>query len=414
MTNNSTARKEDTETKRQFHTVDDSGQDREDAMDACTYIDIYMLRPSKLNHYETDSYKDFKEGIHTFGIQSPISVVGPYPDGTYEIIAGERRYLAAKELYEEGDEKFRFVPALIIGTSDMNDLEKELRIEMSNLEVRDDINLHEHRLNVIQIVKRMMDNKEDSEELSDRKKTVCFNNMVQHYLKITPRYRRYYVSIFDDGSDALKEMFKENKLPVKTASLISQQPEMEQDRIVKEIRKGESPKDVIRKYVAAETAEERAGTDKEALENRGPEDALQMDATIKRSPQIRDTYTQAFDVTGMDDKEERIIKGEYDDSPVSSGSNHIKKGSLAGLTFSGSMDDLYGQFAASRGSVDTSVDSSQRLKCMEADIREDDKAKKTNTLAAVRKWLEKIIQDESYLPEEEPLIELCKEIAQLF
>ena len=50
------------------------------------YIEKDKLVPNPLNHFPISDLTDLKNTIEQFGILSPLSVVGPYDDGTYRII----------------------------------------------------------------------------------------------------------------------------------------------------------------------------------------------------------------------------------------------------------------------------------------------------------------------------------------
>lgn len=399
------------------------------------YLPIDKLVPSKLNNYEVND--ELKESIRTFDIITPLSVVGPKEDGTYEIIVGERRYRGAKCLYDEGDGYFKEIPCFIFPEKtllhnpdspdetevfEMDDLDKALQIEMSNLESRDDFDRHAHRMHVISIIQEKM--RQSDTGLTSGKLKKEMNAMICKYLKISPRYRRYYVSVMDEGTPMLNDMVSKGELPLKEASWIAGQEEDVQQEILGRITSGNPVKEVLRDFkenLALGKGQDSwmpgdmDGEDNPCEETGTPESQKEADTANQDNSQlfngIRDMYAQAFDVSGNDETEERIIKGDFDDRYPEEVSQHIGNGIL---DISGGLDDMFGQFCDLTGNVNAAVDTAHQLKTMQSDVLEEERSKKSSMIATVRKWMEKVISEEKYSKEEEELIQLCKEIAQLF
>lgn len=81
------------------------------------------------SHFDEQALDSLTASIRAVGLLQPI-LVRPKPDGTYELIAGERRWRAAKRA------GLQTIPALIRETDDNNSLEHAL---VENLQ-RDDLN----------------------------------------------------------------------------------------------------------------------------------------------------------------------------------------------------------------------------------------------------------------------------------
>ena len=78
-------------------------------------------------------------------------------NGKYEILAGERRYQSIRKLNDETPGYMEEIPCYIVGESDMSPIRKQLVIEVSNLESRDDYNRDTHRFQVVKLYKQLAD-----------------------------------------------------------------------------------------------------------------------------------------------------------------------------------------------------------------------------------------------------------------
>lgn len=75
-------------------------------------IGLQRLKENEKNFFAVDALQDLKDSIEMHGILQPLLVV---PDGdNYRIVAGHRRYAAAKALLEEGNEKLKEVPCIVL------------------------------------------------------------------------------------------------------------------------------------------------------------------------------------------------------------------------------------------------------------------------------------------------------------
>lgn len=76
-------------------------------------IPLKYLRENDKNFFSVDALQDLKDSIVLHGILQPLLVV-PDDELHYRIIAGHRRFAAAKALVEEGYEALREVPCIIL------------------------------------------------------------------------------------------------------------------------------------------------------------------------------------------------------------------------------------------------------------------------------------------------------------
>lgn len=202
-------------------------------------LNITMLKPSEFNEFEIDGLDDLKESIMTFGLLTPLTVIGPFEDGKYSTLAGERRYTVIQDLVGEGYKYLVDVPCLIVGDKDMNVTLQKLIIETSNLETRN-FNKTPHYFKVVELLFELYKGK-------DVKRSKIVKETANR-LKSSKRYGRMIVQIFEKGEESLFEMAKEGKIPIDKASRLASLPKEDQAEAVQEIKNGEHTKDVIEKH----------------------------------------------------------------------------------------------------------------------------------------------------------------------
>lgn len=97
------------------------------------YIDIENIVRNKNNFYEITNIDELAEDILLNGLNHNL-VVRPIEGGLYELISGERRYTALKDLVDKGENKFKKVPCKV---SDLNDLDSEIVLIQANAQSRE-------------------------------------------------------------------------------------------------------------------------------------------------------------------------------------------------------------------------------------------------------------------------------------
>ena len=173
---------------------------------------IYQPR----QYFDEDKLSELKNSIKENGIIQPLIVAKSENDGEYDLIAGERRYRAAREL------NFRKVPAII------KDVAGVLALEIALIE-----NIQRQDLNVIEEANcymRLIDEyKLTHEELSVKvgKDRATITNMIRLlslsdeikkeliYGKITPSHARNLIGLSDDEADMLLNTISGEKLNVR-------------------------------------------------------------------------------------------------------------------------------------------------------------------------------------------------------
>ncbi len=166
--------------------------------------------------FDEDKLLDLKNSIKENGIIQPLIVAKSKNDGEYDLIAGERRYRAAKDL------NFKKVPAII------KDISGVLALEIALIE-----NIQRQDLNVIEEANcylRLIDEyKLTHEELSVKvgKDRATITNMIRLlslpeeikkeliYGKITPSHARNLIGLSDDEAGMLLNTISGEKLNVR-------------------------------------------------------------------------------------------------------------------------------------------------------------------------------------------------------
>ena len=211
-------------------------------------ISISQLRPSPLNTFDVNDLNDLIASITTFGVLTPLTICGPDDAGVYEILAGERRYKSVLKINEKMPGFLSEVPCYIVGSNDMPQVIKQLIIEESNLEAREDYNRDTHRFQLLKLYKQLAD-----DGTIEEKEII---NRLRESLKLSKRYSGMYMAIFRDGIPELMESVESEKkvkesdgdnvhIPVSIASRIAKLQPDEQKKAIIRINSGEDPVDVI-------------------------------------------------------------------------------------------------------------------------------------------------------------------------
>ena len=217
---------------------------------ASIVVDIDKLKPSPFNSFKIVDLDELENDIKTYGLLTPLSVIGPDENGYYIILCGERRYHVLSKLHEESSELYAKVPCLLLGPATMDETMQQLIIEVSNVSTRT-FDQTPHRMKIVSLLKEMA----DSGEI--RKSSIA--KQAAEYCKISKKYARYYVNIFNSKNEELKKAVENKEISVENAGKIAKLPKAYQDASIEEIKAGESAKKVIKSY-----EEKKKQEDKEA------------------------------------------------------------------------------------------------------------------------------------------------------
>lgn len=219
------------------------------------FIEKEKLIPNPLNHFPIGDLTDLKNTIEQFGILSPLSVIGPFDDGTYRIISGHRRYSSWCQLCEEGRVS-GLIPYYVIGDKDMTDREQYLRILISNIEAREENTSNIYKAELLEVLHQMARDGEIKERSISAK--------MAEYMKTSDRYARYWTRVFGSDNSEIKELVKDNKLSIKTANKIIGMNEEEQAEAIRAVKSGEKIPDFSSRGAKEDLTKNADGLDEEA------------------------------------------------------------------------------------------------------------------------------------------------------
>ena len=96
------------------------------------YKEIFIedIFPSEFNKYPMEEIESLANNIAECGLLHPINVIQKN-ESSYEICSGERRYRAMKLLYDQGNEDYEMIPA-IVKINDLDDRLMKRRIRRGN------------------------------------------------------------------------------------------------------------------------------------------------------------------------------------------------------------------------------------------------------------------------------------------
>ena len=215
-------------------------------------VDLDKVSPNPLNQYKADDLEDLIGNIKSLGLLTPLSVVGPTTHGEYILISGERRYWACKQIHSEDETQFAQIPIYVLHDAGLYQDIQELMIESANLEIRDNFDKNKHRLHILQILKRMVEN----EQLAASKVT----SEACRYMKVSQRFARMYRNIFENDNEALIDLIsapvtyvdengdtKQQVVAVSQAATIANMDPETQNEIIEDIKSGTNPGEAIAK-----------------------------------------------------------------------------------------------------------------------------------------------------------------------
>ena len=200
------------------------------------YIEEAQIIPNPLNHFPVDGIEEMAGSLRSYGIVTPLTVIGPKEDGTYTLIAGERRLTAFRKLREEGETESGKLPCYVIGTKEMPETEQELLIEVTKLDTREIENKQRHCMKIVRRIKELV----DKEGLNKRKEMQLSRN----YMRCSDRYARYCNQVFENGNPELTELVENNTISISRAGRIAGLPEDLQELAIRDIQ-NDNPQDAV-------------------------------------------------------------------------------------------------------------------------------------------------------------------------
>lgn len=189
-------------------------------------INVNDLIPSDENFYSTDEeeLKNLKDSIEIFGVQQNL-VVKKLENNKYEIIAGHRRYLALKKLFEEGKKQFEYAPCKVENEEDS--IKDKLLLLITNSTARQLTDWE--KTQQAEKIKELLIEYKKKEKLPGR-----IREIIADILNTSPTQVARMESISKNLTDEFKQEFKEDKVNISAAYEISKLPEDQQEEVFKE------------------------------------------------------------------------------------------------------------------------------------------------------------------------------------
>lgn len=193
------------------------------------YVSPDLVIPNPKNKYEVTNIDELADNIAVYGLLQPLLVKGPFPDKTYMLLGGERRWTAIKKVMAENPEaakKLEKIPVEVYGPSDLDEIDEEIIIRETNSQAR---NMEKYR-------------KQDVWELYDlyKKKQERGDTMPENIIKrisekmgIGQRQVQKIVSIDEYMIPEMKEKVEDGSISINKASKIAHLSKEKQEELYK-------------------------------------------------------------------------------------------------------------------------------------------------------------------------------------
>lgn len=213
-------------------------------------INIDDLVPSRNNFYsiEEGGIKELKDSIELLGLQQNL-VVNKLENGKYQIIAGHRRYMAMKILYEEGNENFKSIPCKV---EEDDNIKNELRLIITNSTTRELSDWE--KIHQASKLKELLIEYKKREKIPGRVRDIIAN-----ILNVSATQIARMESISKNLIEEFKEELKEDKVKFSSAYELSKLDEEKQKEIYEDHKDNNSNitiKDIKKKAEAKDEKEE--------------------------------------------------------------------------------------------------------------------------------------------------------------
>ncbi len=208
-------------------------------------ISIDDIVPSPNNFYsiEEEKLKGLKDSIELLGLKQNL-VVKKIEKNKYEIIAGHRRYLAMKKLYEEGNLNFEYIPCKV---EDDDYIKNELELLMTNSTTRELSDWE--KITQANKLKELLTEYKKKEKLPGR-----VRDIISDILNTSPTQVARMEGISKNLVEEFKDELKEGNIKISVAHELSKLPEEKQQEIFEE---HENKKEITIKTVKEKENEEQ-------------------------------------------------------------------------------------------------------------------------------------------------------------
>lgn len=204
-------------------------------------IDVDNLEPNEKNFYRVSGdveiekqNEQLKATIEMYGIEQPL-IVKAMPGGKYNIIAGERRYLACRRLADEGNTERRVIPCIVRTIQSAEDEEIEIIITNHHR----DKSLSEKIEEVRKLADLLQRKRDNGEKVPGR-----IQDIIAECLNLSKSEVGRLQQIDKNLDPSLKEAIKDHKLAMTPAVELSKMSAADQKAVYEETGGAVTTKDV--------------------------------------------------------------------------------------------------------------------------------------------------------------------------
>lgn len=378
-----------------------------------------------LNDFGIEDIPELKNSIMLQGLLDPLGVMGPLEDNRYMLLSGERRWRAINELVDEGKMDEFPIPVFVIDNKNLDVVTQKLIIKTSNLETRERIDQNRHRAEIMELLKMQV----DSGDITRKEMAL----RAAKFFKTSDRYGRYWRMVFESDDSELKDMVKEDKIDIKSASYIAGiEDEGKKSELKEKIKKGEDSRTVVKDDISKKKAEKKPEGNFKAIgesESVVPENSSfnSEDSTypldIKKATE---NAGMSQDYGNLPEKEEGESSLDDNSSPelsddffesrsVKNGRFRLTPDEMKNL----SADDLDPSFFEPDEDVDLNLDGievheSERISTLMNEDPEKDEERYLAKLNSIIQWCKKMKNVEMPTEAEWDVISACKEVVDKF
>lgn len=290
-------------------------------------VDIDKLKPSPFNTFKIIDMDELENDIRTYGLLTPLSVIGPNENDEYIILCGERRYRVLKKLNEETPELYNKIPCLLLGPITMDEKMQQLIIEISNVSART-FDQTPHRMKIVSLLKELA----ESGEI--RKSSIA--KRAAEYCKISKKYARYYINIFDSDNEELKEKVEKKEISIENAGKIAKMPKEAQRESLDAINAGQSATKTIAQYEEKKRKKKNNPSGEDLKNNTEQIDEKEENSDTNPEPICNNeqSVTEEIDDFGYDINFFKSLNNEMDSSVDTTGEiTKLKKEHHTGIGY---------------------------------------------------------------------------------
>ena len=250
-----------------------------------TSVPIEDIVRNEQNEYSIEGIDSLAASIHDVGLRQPIEVKR-LPDGTYQLIGGERRLTAMKKLLEEGDTRWQMVPCVVSNPPELDlpisdELKELYALTTTNAEQRSKTD-HDKMLDIKAMRRIYTALKDAGYPLAEYQRSFIAANLNMSESQVQ---RLEYL----DGhlNDGFKQLMAAEKLPSTVATMISKLPEEDQAALLQ--RQREDPAAFNTGTVMTYLREKsKAAAEQAATDDTGAELTVGKDFIAEIRQQVRD------------------------------------------------------------------------------------------------------------------------------